>query len=280
MMTDKGKTRSGREDGFRQEPSKSDAGGVDASRGSARDEQSLPEDSSILVATVPDGTTPQPGPDSPWKRVPLVMPLSAVLTTGLMLTMAGLIATEFQPQDKAEALAFEINPIERIIETPPDIQEPEILKKIETPPPPPKLATHNVDAVVEPGYKVTKIKPILSLPPLDLGKTTISAPDTNEQPLVRIPPVMPARFLQGDESGFCNMRFSISPDGQPYDVAATQCTHSVLERASIKSVLRWKYNPKVQDGRAVARSGIETKIRFDLADGRGQRLPLPSGFAG
>jgi len=56
------------------------------------------------------------------------------------------------------------------------------------------------------------------------------------------------------------------------------CTSSQLRSATVKSVQKWKYNPKIVDGRAVSRSGVESKIRFDLQDERGRKLPLPSGY--
>ena len=68
----------------------------------------------------------------------------------------------------------------------------------------------------------------------------------------------------------------MSADGLPYNVQTVNCTSSQLQSASIKSVQKWKYNPKMQDGRAVARTGVESKIRFDLKDDRGRILPLPS----
>jgi protein TonB len=96
--------------------------------------------------------------------------------------------------------------------------------------------------------------------------------------LVRIPPVFPNRFLQGDYSGYCRVTFDVSPEGQPFNVSAQLCTNDQLKAPTLKSVQRWKYAPKIQNGRPVSRSGLETTIRFDLNDDRGQRLPLPTGF--
>jgi len=213
-----------------------------------------------------------------WFRAPLVMPLAAVLTVGLTFSMAQLIATEFQPQDKSEAVKFEINPVEKIIDIKLRIDEPDILEKVETPPPPPTTGMDVAEPVKEPAIKIVSVNPDFELPEIDFGGTGYVKPDTNEKPIVRIPPVMPARFQQGDASGYCKMRFSVSPNGQPFDVTASQCTHKILERASQKAVLNWKYNPKIVNGRAVSRSGVETKIRFDLADERGNRLPVPDGY--
>jgi len=87
---------------------------------------------------------------------------------------------------------------------------------------------------------------------------------------VRIPPIMPPR---AEKSGHCKVRFDVSPEGQPFNVVTTFCTQSVFKRPSTKSVQKWKYNPKIVDGRATARKGVETKITFRLADERGNIIP-------
>jgi len=80
------------------------------------------------------------------------------------------------------------------------------------------------------------------------------------------------------KSGHCRMRFDVSPTGVPFNVIATICTDSVFERSSIKSVQRWKYNPKIVDGRAVVRSGVENKITYRLHDERGNIIPETSSI--
>ena len=74
------------------------------------------------------------------------------------------------------------------------------------------------------------------------------------------------------------MRFDVTPEGQTYNIEPLKCSSNQLESATIKSVKNWKYCPKVVDGKAVTRMGIESKIRFDLMDENGVKLPLPEGF--
>lgn len=224
------------------------------------------------------GNTTNAIPTSGAWRVPFVMPVAAVLTVGLMLSMSKMIATEFTPQDKSEIHSFQINPV---VEEPPImmlIDEPDPLTEVEIPPAAPKIATDQATAVQLADNKYVTDAPPLSLPSIEIGISSPIMPDKDAQPIVRIPPTMPARFLQGNNSGYCEMRFNVSAEGQPYDVTAKNCTHNVLEGSSKKAVLKWRYTPKIQNGGAVARHGVETRIRFDLADGKGKRLPLPSGY--
>jgi len=208
----------------------------------------------------------------------ITIPVAAIVTVGLFLAMRALIAKEFQPQDKTETASFEINPkvedvkvIEREIKV-------DKIKKVDTPPPPPQIERAQADKPTEKIASLEGAIPEFEAPKIDAQNFKIAVSDRDAQPLVRIPPIFPPRFLQGDNSGFCKVRFDVSPEGQPFNVETTLCTSSQLKSATIKSVQKWKYNPKIVDGRSVSRSGVESTIRFDLSDERGRTLPMPSGY--
>ena len=104
----------------------------------------------------------------------------------------------------------------------------------------------------------------------------IEVSDREAQPLVRIPPMMPPRFMENSKhSGYCRVKFDVSPEGAPFNVITTYCTSRMLERSTIKSVQKWKYQPKIVNGTPVARSGVEQKVSYRLADERGRVLPFP-----
>lgn len=205
-------------------------------------------------------------------------PLAAVFTVLLFLAMRALISKDFVPQDKAETASFEINPkVEdiKVIERETKVDK---VKKVITPPPPPQIERAKADKPTEKIASIEGAIPEFDAPEIDASNFKITVSDRDAQPLVRIPPIFPPRFLQGDNSGFCKVRFDVSPEGQPFNVQTTVCTSNQLESATKKSVQKWKYNPKIVDGRPTSRSGVESTIRFDLQDERGRKLPLPSGF--
>ena len=205
-------------------------------------------------------------------------PLAAVFTVLLFLAMRALISKDFVPQDKSETASFEINPkVEdvKVIERETKIDQ---VKKVTTPPPPPQIERAKADKPTEKIASIEGAIPEFEAPKIDAQNFKIAVSDRDAQPLVRIPPIVPPRFLQGDNSGYCKVRFDVSPEGQPFNVQTTVCTAKVLERATIKNVQKWKYNPKIVDGRSVSRSGVETTIRFNLQDERGKILPVPSGY--
>ena len=206
------------------------------------------------------------------------IPVAAFVTFALFVAMKILISGDFKPEEKLEAANFEVNPTVEDIKVVKRTTKIDKVKKVITPPPPPQIERQQAAKPQEAIASLEGAIPEFEAPKIDRQSFKIQVSDRDAQPLVRIPPIMPPRFTQGDNSGYCNVRFDVSPDGAPFNVSTTLCTSKQLERASIKSVEKWKYNPKIVDGRSVSRSGVETKISFKLADERGRMLPLPSGY--
>lgn len=198
------------------------------------------------------------------------IPVAAFVTVGLFVLMMTLIAEEFKPQEKVANASFEINPtVEdiKVIKRETKVQQ---VKKVVTPPPPPTIERQQA---AKPQERIASLEgaiPEFEAPKIDKQNFKIAVSDRDAQPLVRIPPIMPPR---AEKSGHCRVRFDVSPEGAPFNVAATYCTQKLFERATIKSVQKWKYNPKIVDGRSVSRKGVENKVTYRLTDERGKIIP-------
>lgn len=195
----------------------------------------------------------------------------AVGITGLItMGMAAMIKTEFEPQDKSEQLTYEINP-EAVEEPVPPRTERELeVRRVETPPPPPFIEREKASKPQERIADIRGAIPIFEPHKMESKIFQVRISDREVQPLVRISPIMPPR---AERSGHCRVRFNVSAEGAPYDVTATYCTQSLFERATIKSVQRWKFNPKIVNGRPVAMTGVENKVTYRLMDERGNIIP-------
>ena len=42
----------------------------------------------------------------------------------------------------------------------------------------------------------------------------------------------------------------------------------IFDRAALRAVRKWKYNPRIVNGVAAARAGVQVRIRFELGGGR------------
>ncbi|MEE8314007.1 MAG: energy transducer TonB [Myxococcota bacterium] len=89
--------------------------------------------------------------------------------------------------------------------------------------------------------------------------------DGDVLPLVRIEPRYPARALQREIEGWVLLEFSITPAGtvvNPFVVDSEP--PRTFDRAALRAVSRWKYKPKVEDGLAVTRHGVQVVLTFLL----------------
>lgn len=193
------------------------------------------------------------------------------VTCLITLGMAAMIKQDFTPEEKAEGLILDINPVQIDIPAPPEREKPQQVKRVETPPPPPRIEQAEAqEPTIEIITMTGGIPDDYEMPDLPQNNPVITVSDRDVQPLVRIAPIMPPR---ADKSGHCNVRFNVSAQGVPYDVQATYCTQSLFERATVKSVSKWKYRPKIVNGRAVAMTGVENIVRYRLTDERGNIIP-------
>jgi protein TonB len=63
------------------------------------------------------------------------------------------------------------------------------------------------------------------------------------------------------------VQFSVTAAGTVRDAAVVASEPGTLfDEAALKAIARWRYNPRVVDGMAVERVGLQTVIRFELED--------------
>jgi len=89
--------------------------------------------------------------------------------------------------------------------------------------------------------------------------------DRDVIPLVRIAPDYPPRALSRGLEGWVQVQFTITPTGTVKDpVVVNAEPKGIFDDAALKSIARWRYNPRVEGGVAVERVGVQTIIRFQL----------------
>jgi protein TonB len=103
---------------------------------------------------------------------------------------------------------------------------------------------------------------------VSMGGITVSGgSDRDIIPLVRINPDYPRRAQERGIEGWVQFEFTITTSGTVKDVKVIDSEpKGLFEDAATKAILRWKYNPKVEEGRAVERRGVRVILRFDLED--------------
>ncbi len=89
--------------------------------------------------------------------------------------------------------------------------------------------------------------------------------DTNVVPTLRIPPIYPARALRSGIEGVVTVEFTIDSDGSVKDpVIVKSKPPKIFDRAVLKSIAKWKFNPDMVNGKAVekrARQDVKFKLQ-------------------
>src|ERR1051326_8628694 len=94
---------------------------------------------------------------------------------------------------------------------------------------------------------------------------SVGGTDQDVMPLVRINPDYPPRAQSRGIQGWVVVQFTITPAGTVKDAKVVEGEpKGVFDDAAVAAVSRWKYNPKVQEGVAVERRGVQVKLTFKL----------------
>lgn len=101
---------------------------------------------------------------------------------------------------------------------------------------------------------------------LDTGSALgFGAADQDIVPLVRVNPQYPIRAAQRGIEGWVELEFTISRSGTVKDAQVTGYYPSgVFNSAALQAIRRWKYNPKLENGKPVERPGVTVRLVFQL----------------
>jgi protein TonB len=141
----------------------------------------------------------------------------------------------------------------------PEKQEPE------EPPPPPDLSMARSD---KPSQEMGEMAFAIDVD-VEMGGSdfAIAASDTDIVPIVRVNPQYPLRASERGIEGWVEVVFTISKLGTVKDPRVLNShPSSIFDRAALKAIKKWKYNPKIEDGEPVERPGVKVRLKFELSN--------------
>ena len=101
------------------------------------------------------------------------------------------------------------------------------------------------------------------------GRFTGGRADRGLMPIVRVAPDYPPTATRQGIEGYVVLEFTVTASGAVRDpVVRGAKPERIFDQAAIKSVLRWRYSPQVEDGKPVEKQ-VLVKIVFELP-GQGQ----------
>ena len=84
-------------------------------------------------------------------------------------------------------------------------------------------------------------------------------------PLVRIEPQYPRKAAMQGIEGWVILQFDVTPSGTVSDVKVLSAKPPrIFNREAVKALRKWKYRPKIEDGKPVEQKGLKVQLDFKL----------------
>lgn len=195
--------------------------------------------------------------------------LGAAVTFALFSFMAFLISsTDRKEEEKLENIIVEVNT------TPPKSSAEQRRRVPPPPPPPPKVppkpqapepeANNDTGGLTfnMPGVQLAGANAGISAPGAGFGR------DGDATPIVRIEPKYPIKAARDGKEGWVKLSFTINEIGGVEDVQVIDADPKRLfDKEARRALKKWKYKPKVVDGKPLRQPGLTVQLDFKMSGG-------------
>ena len=104
---------------------------------------------------------------------------------------------------------------------------------------------------------------------IDAGLNGAATSDGDYLPIVKVAPQYPRRALKKGIEGYVTLEFTVSTLGTVVDpIVIESKPKNIFDRAAINAAKKFKYKPKVVDGKAQKVTGVRNIIRFEMDKGK------------
>lgn len=200
-----------------------------------------------------------PSPHTSMLRTLTVAPLAVLITFALLLSMYLLVKTDYDLiiEDKEPPRFIDV-----VLKTPPPLETlPPKLERPTEPTPPPVMPKHIVE-VEQAGI------PIIEIARVDIPPPTIAPGfDSGDQLMafIKVAPSYPATAAARGIEGFADVMFDVTEIGTTENIRIVYAEpSSIFNRSVLQAIKRWKYKPKMVDGKAVKSYDLKERISFEL----------------
>lgn len=94
-----------------------------------------------------------------------------------------------------------------------------------------------------------------------LGRIDLKLPLSKLEAISKIPPEFPKRAATKGITGWASVEFTVSPAGEVVDAKISESSNTLFDRAALSAIKRWRFEPYLQDGRAVP---VKSGLRFSF----------------
>ncbi len=195
--------------------------------------------------------------------------LASGVTFGLFYLMQSLIGVEGELDKSEKIKVVDFVRVQRVEETKKKERKLPDKREIDDTPPPPDMSFDSSTDLGGEGIAISAaVEASVSLD--SGGGFSMASADGDAVPMVRVPPQYPEKALQRGIEGRVLIEFTISKSGAVKNPKVIAYEPSkIFNKAALKAVSQWKYNPKILNGKAVEQKGIRIAIPFRLGNEKG-----------
>ncbi len=203
-------------------------------------------------------------------RVLIGLLLGAAITFGLFVLMSFLVKGGEGDFKKKEYQIVDYGAVK--VEDQVKRKERRVPKKPPPPKEPPPPETQKVSKVTNPNIQQMNIK--MSKLDVNVGNSgmfigNMSAmmnQDGEAIPLVIIEPQYPRKAAMEGIEGYVRFRFTVKADGYAKDVTIVDAKpRRIFDKDARRAIYKWRFKPKVVDGKAVEQPNMFYTLEFKLA---------------
>ncbi len=203
------------------------------------------------------------------QRVLIGLILGAGITFGLFILMSFLVSGGDGEFEKKEYPTIDYGSVE--IE--PEVKRKERRTPKKPPPPdePPPPETQKVSKVTNPNIqqmniKMSKLDVSVGAGGMFIGNMEqMMNQDGEAIPMVIIQPQYPRKAAMEGIEGYVRFKFTVKPDGYAKDIEIIDAKpRRIFEREARRAIYKWKFKPRVVDGKAVEQPNMYYTLEFKL----------------
>lgn len=191
------------------------------------------------------------------------MALALLITLGLFYIMQALIATGAQLEQRVTVVKMVDATMPEIeMEVVREVEKPQPIEQLDTPPPDVPDRQMNMDS--GPSLQIQRAAVNIDAD-LNIGGASISITDGEMLPLVNVTPQYPTRAASRGIEGWCQVAFTVTETGGVRDVYVVDAEPAgIFDSSSIRAAEKFKFQPKVVDGKGVEVPNVQYVFRYQL----------------
>ncbi|WP_218353151.1 energy transducer TonB [Alteromonas lipotrueiana] len=192
--------------------------------------------------------------------------LGAAVAFGLFVLMAKLIENSGRPADEIPDA-----PVIDVVMQEPDADT-QTRQRTPPPPPPPPQQPPKMQPVEPDASEVDSDGFSLAVPAVDTGGVGVNIgavgamqQDGEATPIVRIDPKYPPQAARDGREGWVKLSFTITEAGGVEDIDVIDADPKrIFDREARRALSKWKYKPKIVDGKRVRQPNMFVQLDFKL----------------